>query len=58
MAKKYRFRKPVRSVTVRAPRGVKVHVRRKKHNPVILQVGRKEVSLGYYKGKKEKKDVD
>ena len=50
-----RLRKPVRSVTVRAPKGVKVNVKRKKHNPIYFEAGRQGVAIGYYRKKTHKK---
>lgn len=56
----HRMSKPIRSVKVTAPKGVKVDVKHKKtaHNPVEISIGRKGFSFGYRKGQKKEEDRD
>ena len=47
------LREKPKTVTVSAPRGVKVKVKRKKSNPIVFSIGReKGLSLSYEKPKK------
>lgn len=50
-----RVRKPIHTVRVSAPKGVKVHVthRKSSHNPVTVSLGRRGFSFGYQRGEKQ-----